>query len=104
MQVSGSAAKLTKHSSYHHFTLLLSVDQSYLHAMLRPHPQLLPSRSTATASQRSEVINLCTLHPEMSHDLVMDAIAEEFYDVHGVKENRKVNITLRVAIVLAGIL
>ena len=44
-QVSGTSAKLARDSAYHHFTLLLNVDTSNLHQLLRPHSEvsLLPS-------------------------------------------------------------
>ena len=90
MQVSGSSAKLTKNSAYHHFTLLLNANRDNLHSCLRPHPNLRPSRSIATPSERSEVVNLCTLHPEMTHEAVISAIAEKFYAVHRIQENKKV--------------
>ena len=35
-QVSGSAAKLSKDVSYHHFTILIDVDQENLKGLLKP--------------------------------------------------------------------
>ena len=48
------------------------------------------TESTATQSRRSDVINLQSLHPSLSHDSVCSAISEKFYDLHAVTENRKV--------------
>ena len=90
VQVSGSSARLTKNSAYHHFTLLLNVDKASLRSSLQSHPQLQPSNSIATNSERSDVINICTLNPGMAHEAVSAAIAEKFYDVHKVRENKQV--------------
>ena len=86
VQVSGSSAKLDKDSAYHHFTLLLNINQSDLSSFLKPHLHVDLSSSIATASVMSNIINLCALHPEMSHDNVTAAVADKFYQVHGVTE------------------
>jgi len=89
-QVSGSAARLVRDSSFHHFTLLLDTDRHSLSSALKPHPPLTVSSSTATPSVRSEVMNLCTLHPEVTHDGVVRAVTEKFYHLHGVQDKAEV--------------
>ena len=79
-----------KDSSYHHFTLLLHTDQHNLSSALKPHPYLETRSSTATASIRSQVMNLSTLHPPITREGVVAAVADKFYQVHGVTEQHKV--------------
>lgn len=89
-KLSGSAARLVKSSAYHHFTLLLRTDEENLRCSLKPHPQLHLSQTTATGSKRSKIVNLCTLNPQITYNAVVDAIAQEFYAVHQVTEDRKI--------------
>lgn len=89
-KVSGSSAKVTKDSTYHHFTLLLDVDMHSLRSLLQPSANLQFSQSTATPSVRSEVANLTSAEPGATYSAVCAAIAEHFYDVHCVTQNRKV--------------
>ena len=55
--------------------------------------QLKITKSTATQSRRSEVINLSSEIPSLSYESVCSAISSKFYDVHGVTQNRKVQCT-----------
>ena len=55
--------------------------------------QLKITKSTATQSRRSEVINLSSVIPSLSYESVCSAISSKFYDVHGVTQNRKVQCT-----------
>ena len=57
--------------------------------------QLKITRSTATESRRSEVINLSSISPVISHDAVCSAIADKFYEVHGISEGGKVRISMQ---------
>lgn len=45
---------------------------------------------SATLSTRSEVVNLRDLHPGLTYDDACQAIADRFYDVHNVTDNRQV--------------
>lgn len=109
MQVSGSAAKLGKDKGYHHFTLLLDVDKSNLHSLLRPNPrvrcttshqwstqpflttQLRFPSSNATPSIPSPTINLSSVAGSISWQPMCEAISDLFYEQHGVHQsNRKV--------------
>ena len=52
--------------------------------------QIHISQSNATASVRSDVINLCSMVPAINYADVCAAIAKQYYDVHRVTDNRKV--------------
>ena len=54
--------------------------------------QFVVMGSKATQSQRSEVINLCSLYPTLTHASVCEAIAEDFYRVNGVSGDREVTM------------
>ncbi len=84
--MSGTASRLVKDSAYHHFTLLLHTDLHDLTSAIKPHPSLTVSSATATASVRSDVTNICTLHPEITHEDVVEAVAHTFYDHHEMKD------------------
>lgn len=51
-------------------------------------------QSNATASVRSDVINLCSVAPGINYTDVCSAVSEQFYDVHKVTSNRKVCVAV----------
>ena len=57
--------------------------------------QLKITQSTATESRQSEVINLSSISPAISHDAVCLSIADKFYEVHGISEGRKVRLSMQ---------
>lgn len=69
--------------AFHNGTLLLNVDMANLGKYLNPSKAKLESKGVA--SVRSRVINLCELKPELSVDMVMDAMICAFSTVYGCK-------------------
>lgn len=76
-KISGSAFKETPHKAFHHGTLLINVDLSKLNDFLTPHPKKLEAKGTQ--SVRSRVANLVEFNDKINHDLLMEAIIEEFF-------------------------
>lgn len=84
-KVSGSAFRITSKASYHHFTLLLSTDLSQLTSALQPtHSDLI---SRATASVRSNVLNLSARTPTIDHSSLTAALASHFNSYYGMATN-----------------
>lgn len=89
-KVSGSAAKLSKDISYHHFTLLLNVNTTHLKLLLQQDNNLIFSPSSATSSLPSPTVNLISISHDshMTYNAVCTSIANQFYQVHEVNEER----------------
>lgn len=75
-KVSGSAFKQKKDCSFHHGTFLVDSDLSVLNHLLRPQERKIDSKSTL--SNRSSVINLKELKPNLSADSLMQSLCEFF--------------------------
>lgn len=69
--------------SFHNGTLLLNVDMANLGKYLNPSKAKLSSKGVA--SVRSRVINLCELRPEVSVEMVENAMIAAFETVYGCK-------------------
>jgi len=80
-KVSGSAFREAHDRAFHHGTMLISSDLTKLSNYLTPNPKKLESKGRA--SVRSRVMNLVELAPELTKDLLYQAIIEEFFKFHG---------------------
>ncbi|XP_019862939.1 PREDICTED: lipoyltransferase 1, mitochondrial-like, partial [Amphimedon queenslandica] len=89
-KVSGSAARVGKDHTYHHFTLLIDTDKVMLDTILQPNPMFSFASTTATQSIPSETLNIKTLlkENEMQYDDICKAIAAQFYESHDLKDKR----------------
>ncbi|XP_059139969.1 lipoyltransferase 1, mitochondrial-like [Physella acuta] len=84
-KVSGTAAKLGRVQSYHHFTLLVDVDQQKLLQCLTSVMQGADSK--ATRSSPASVRNLIERAPDMTFESLVEVIGQNF--LH--KNNEQVN-------------
>lgn len=85
-KISGTAAKLTRDSAYHHCTLMVNVDTDSLQrALERPMDGLL---SSATESVPAPVRNLAAGAPSVSMDKVVAAIGQLYLKQAGRQANR----------------
>ncbi len=75
---SGSAYRETMDRGFHHGTLLLSADMSRLADYLNPDEKKLKAKGIT--SVKSRVINLNTVKPEISHEIVCDAIMQAYLE------------------------
>ncbi|KAM8904933.1 lipoyl amidotransferase LIPT1, mitochondrial [Spinachia spinachia] len=75
-KISGSAARLSRKSSYHHCTLLHSADHSALAEMLRPSCPGI--HSNATPSVPSPVANLQDHAPTLRWEELLDALVHQY--------------------------
>jgi|SRR3989344_519793 len=76
-KVSGSAFKENPDRAFHHGTLLINVNLSEMSDYLTPSQKKLLSKGTQ--SVRSRVANLTEFNSSISHDLLMEAIIDEFF-------------------------
>ena len=74
---SGSAYRETLDRGFHHGTLLLNANLTRLENYLCPDPKKLKAKGIT--SVRSRVINLCDINPSINHNMVCEAITQEFY-------------------------
>lgn len=92
-KVTGSAAKLGKHNSYHHFTILVDTDKEVLGTAIRQEQQNF-IKTNSTLSTRSKVINLRDLKPDLEVDQVIADLVDEYnklYRVEPVKQEARKN-------------
>lgn len=96
-KISGSAYRETKDRGFHHGTLLLDVDFTKLGNYLNPDPKKLQAKGIT--SVRSRVMNLTEIKPEISHEMICDAIQTIFFqkfgespEVEWISENNLPNI------------
>ncbi|KAK0044911.1 lipoyltransferase 1 mitochondrial [Biomphalaria pfeifferi] len=75
-KISGTAARLGRAQSFHHCTLLMSVDQGMLLKSL--DSPMLGVESKATKSVPSSVMNLKDKVPEMTFELLSEVIGQHF--------------------------
>lgn len=73
---SGSAAKLGKHSSYHHCTLLYDADLEMLSKTVGPGRFIATSKSTQSVTSR--VVNLKKVEPSLTFDEITTGIAKAY--------------------------
>jgi len=75
-KISGSAFKQTADMLIHHGTILVDTDMTKLSSLLTPSKLKLESKGIS--SVRARVSNLTTVHPNLSHETVIDSIASRF--------------------------
>lgn len=75
-KVSGSAAKLGKHSSYHHCTLLCDADLEKLKKAIAPRGFVTTTRSTQSVS--SHVVNLKEIEPSVTMTEIITGVAKAY--------------------------
>lgn len=80
-KVSGSAFKESKDRSFHHGTLLINADLTKLGNYLTPNPKKLVSKGIQ--SVRARVANLVEFNSILNHDVLVQAIIEEFFHHYG---------------------
>ncbi len=80
---SGSAFKENQDRAFHHGTLLLNCNLHKLENYLNPHPKKLLAKGIH--SVRSRVMNLSEISPGIHHEIVCNAILNEFLNDHTFK-------------------
>jgi len=85
-KISGTAAKLTRNSAYHHCTLMVNVDTESLQQALQRPLQGLESR--ATESVPAAVRNLAAGAPSVSMEKMVAAIGQLYLKQAGKQANR----------------
>lgn len=76
-KVSGSAAKLGRFNSYHHFTLLIDTDKEALHTVIRQAQQDF-IQTNSSQSVRSKVINLKEIKPDLEVNNVITELSNAY--------------------------
>lgn len=85
-KISGTAAKLTRNTAYHHLTLMVNVDTDCLHTALeRPLNGL---KSNATESVPAPVRNLADGAPSVSMDKIVAAVGQMYLRQAGQQASR----------------
>ncbi|KAL4224012.1 Lipoyltransferase 1 [Mactra antiquata] len=77
-KISGTASKLGRNKTYHHFTLLYNVDTLRLKSIL--HSNLDGTISNATRSIPAPVMNLVDLVPDIDFSSLVNVISERFVE------------------------
>ncbi|XP_052802395.1 lipoyltransferase 1, mitochondrial-like isoform X2 [Mya arenaria] len=85
-KVSGTASKLSRDKSYHHFTLLCKADRIRMSSIL--HSNMEGVSSKATKSTPAPVGNLSDHQPNVDFDSVVHVISEAY-----IKDRQNLNIT-----------
>ncbi|RKS87588.1 lipoate-protein ligase [Orbus hercynius] len=80
-KISGSAYKETRDRGFHHGTILLDADLNKLTNYLNPDPKKLQAKGIT--SVRARVTNLKNYLPQISHELVCQAIIKHFGQYYG---------------------
>lgn len=81
-KISGSAYKETVDRGFHHGTLLLSANLARLADYLNPDPKKLQAKGIT--SVRSRVMNLNELLPDITHEIICDAVTKSFFAYYGI--------------------
>ncbi|XP_076084729.1 lipoyl amidotransferase LIPT1, mitochondrial-like isoform X2 [Mytilus galloprovincialis] len=77
-KVSGTASKLGRNTTYHHFTLIFDVDKDKLFEYLDSPMSTVGVHSKATQSLKSRVKNLSDSIPGVTYDSLVDVIGQQF--------------------------
>lgn len=80
-KISGSAYRETKDRGFHHGTLLINTDLNRLGDYLNPDPKKLQAKGIT--SVRSRVANLIEVSPDVSHETIVDAVSNAFFELYG---------------------
>lgn len=91
-KITGSAAKLGRYNSYHHFTLLIDTDKEALYTSIRQEQQDF-IQTKSTCSKRSKVINLKDIKSNITVEQVLSDLAvaygNHFKDHAGQQAEKK---------------
>lgn len=79
-KISGAAFKNTRERSLHHGTLLLNLDVTALDRYLTPNKLKLQSKGVT--SVQAHVLNLQTIDPTLTHEVIGDSIKNAFFQEH----------------------
>ncbi|CAD83424.1 lipoate-protein ligase A [Candidatus Blochmanniella floridana] len=79
-KISGSAYRQVSDRQLHHGTLLLNVDINKLSYYLNPDSKKLKSKGITSVNSR--IINLNTLHANITHDLVCNQLKTAFFNYY----------------------
>ncbi|OYQ76353.1 lipoate--protein ligase [Wohlfahrtiimonas chitiniclastica] len=82
-KISGSAYREKADRGFHHGTLLIDVDFTRLANYLNPDPKKLAAKGIS--SVRSRVANLTEVRPDLTHQMICQAIEQEFCALYGGK-------------------
>ena len=77
-KICGSAFKITSHNLLHHGTILVNSDLHALTRLLTPDNKKLQSKGIS--SIRARVSNLSQIQPDISHELLVDALTQQFHE------------------------
>ncbi|MBP6116238.1 MAG: lipoate--protein ligase [Neisseriaceae bacterium] len=80
-KISGSAYRETKDRGFHHGTLLIQTDLNRLGDYLNPDPKKLLAKGIT--SVRARVANLVEVAPHVSHETLVAAITDAFFEQYG---------------------
>lgn len=80
-KVSGSAAKLGRLNSYHHFTILVDVNKNDLHSSIRKEPQDFII-TNSTPSHRCKIMNLTDVRADIGTGQVISCISDAYAKQH----------------------
>ncbi len=80
---SGSAFKKNSKKAFHHGTLLINADLSGVSSYLTPDKEKLVSKGIRSVASR--VTNLHDIVPGINHEVVSQAIIEEFFNTYSEK-------------------
>lgn len=92
-KVSGSAARLGRLNSFHHFTLLVDTDKEILHTAIRSQPQPFIS-SNSSQSVRSNIVNLREIRNDLTIERVLGDLAAAYSKHYG--SNKKAEMFEKV--------
>lgn len=87
LKVTGSAAKLGKDNSYHHFTVLVGTDKEALYTSIRQEQQDF-IKTNSSLSTRSKVINLNEIKPNLEVKQVISDLASAYNKLYGDESNK----------------
>ena len=80
-KISGSAFRMTADRAFHHGTLLINADMTKLPHYLTPNKEKLQSKGVRSVASR--VANLTEFNQDLTHDVLCNAIIEQFFSAYG---------------------
>ncbi|CAM9636029.1 unnamed protein product, partial [Ectocarpus fasciculatus] len=83
-KVSGAAFRHSKNRSLHHGTLLLNLDLQALGNYLTPNKLKMQSKGVSSVAAR--VMNLNTIAPHLTHDMISEELMKSFKKFHNIEE------------------
>lgn len=83
-KISGSAAKLGRYNSYHHFTVLVDTDKEALYTVLRQNQQDFVE-TYSSKSTHSKVLNLKEMRKDLEVNQVITDLANAYNKLYGCR-------------------